>query len=107
MEPRAVLTMPDPTGRLVVYCTTQAPHHIRQAITEELGLPVGAVRVVAPDVGGGFGTKGKHYPEETVLPWAAQRLGRPHQMLLADKLVEGSGSHSRGERLPLRRNLRE
>ncbi len=77
MEPRAVLTMPDPTGRLVVYCTTQAPHHIRQAITEELGLPVGAVRVVAPDVGGGFGTKGKHYPEETVLPWAAQRLGRP------------------------------
>ena len=39
-------------------------------------LPENSVRVIAPDVGGGFGTKGKHYPEETILAWAARKLHR-------------------------------
>ena len=78
MEPRAVLAVPG-TGddKLRLYCTTQAPHAIRRAVTEELGIPPNAIRLIAPDVGGGFGTKGKHYPEETIVPWAARRLGRP------------------------------
>ena len=37
----------------------------------------GSIRVIAPDVGGGFGYKGKHYPEETIIAWAARRLRRP------------------------------
>jgi carbon-monoxide dehydrogenase large subunit len=78
IEPRAVLAAPDPaTGRLTVYDTTQTPHHVRRFIAEELGLAESDLRVIAPDVGGGFGYKGKHYPEETVVTWAARRLRRP------------------------------
>ena len=78
LEPRAVLAEPDDgNGKLTLTCSTQAPHHIRRAVTEELGMPEAAMRLVAPDVGGGFGYKGKHYPEETIVPWAARRLGRP------------------------------
>ncbi len=83
LEPRAVLAVPEINGggsggdKLTLYCTTQAPHHIRTAVTQELGVPLNAVRLISPDVGGGFGTKGKHYPEETIVPWAAKRLGRP------------------------------
>jgi carbon-monoxide dehydrogenase large subunit len=74
LEPRAVAAAPEP---LTLWSSTQAPHHIRRHVTEELGLPEAALRVIAPDVGGGFGTKGKHHPEETLAVWAARRLGRP------------------------------
>ena len=47
---------------------------------EQLELPQTAIRLMAPDVGGGFGYKGKHYPEETIIAWAARRLRRPVQM---------------------------
>src|SRR2546426_11736519 len=42
-------------------------------------LPQNAIRLVAPDVGGGFGYKGKHYPEETIIAWAARRLRRSEE----------------------------
>jgi carbon-monoxide dehydrogenase large subunit len=78
IEPRAVVAVPGPDpGALTLYATTQVPHHVRRQVAEELGLHELAIRVVAPDVGGGFGYKGKHYPEETVVAWAARRLGRP------------------------------
>jgi len=78
IEPRAVLAVPDPvTWRLTVYDTTQVPHMVRRFIAEELGLAESDLRVVAPDVGGGFGYKGKHYPEETIVAWAARHLRRP------------------------------
>jgi aerobic carbon-monoxide dehydrogenase large subunit len=86
IETRGMIATPD---RL--YCATQAPHHIRQYVCEELGLAENELRVVSPDVGGGFGYKGKHYPEETLLVWAARRLGRPvkwiagrHESFLSD-----------------------
>jgi len=60
-----------------LYCGTQAPHHIRRYVCEELGIDQGRLRVVSQDMGGGFGYKGKHYPEETVVVWAARRLRRP------------------------------
>jgi carbon-monoxide dehydrogenase large subunit len=72
IETRGVLASGD-----TLYCGTQAPHHIRRYVCEELGLAESELRVVSPDVGGGFGYKGKHYPEETVLVWAARRLRRP------------------------------
>jgi carbon-monoxide dehydrogenase large subunit len=76
IEPRAVLA-DGGAGKLTLYASTQVPHHIRRTVTEQLGLPQTAVRLVAPDVGGGFGYKGKHYPEETIIAWAALRLRRP------------------------------
>jgi carbon-monoxide dehydrogenase large subunit len=63
--------------RDTLYCGTQTPHHIRQHVCTELGLRENELRVVSHDMGGGFGYKGKHYPEETILVWAARRLGRP------------------------------
>jgi carbon-monoxide dehydrogenase large subunit len=76
IEPRAVLA-DGSAGKLTLYCSTQVPHHIRRSVAEQLGLPQTAIRLVAPDVGGGFGYKGKHYPEETIIAWAARRLRRP------------------------------
>jgi len=76
IEPRAV--MAEPQGeKLTLYTSTQAPHHIRRQVTEQLGIPESAVRVVSPDVGGGFGYKGKLYPEEGIIAWAARRLRHP------------------------------
>ena len=77
IEPRAVLADGSAGKKLTLYCSTQVPHHIRRSVTEQLGLPQTAIRLIAPDVGGGFGYKGKHYPEETIVAWAALRLRRP------------------------------
>jgi aerobic carbon-monoxide dehydrogenase large subunit len=77
IEPRAVLADGSAGGKLTLYCATQVPHLIRRTVSEQLGLPQTAIRLVAPDVGGGFGYKGKHYPEETIVAWAARRLRRP------------------------------
>ena len=76
MEPRAVVADPQPDS-LTLYSSTQVPHHIRRFVAEQLGIAETALRVIAPNVGGGFGYKGKHYPEETILAWVARRLQRP------------------------------
>ena len=76
LEPRALLA--EPAGEmLTLHSSTQVPHHIRRLLCEQLALTENQVRVIAPDVGGGFGYKGKYYPEEAVLAWAALRLQRP------------------------------
>jgi carbon-monoxide dehydrogenase large subunit len=78
IEPRAVIGALDAQSeKLTLYSSTQAPHHIRRQVTEQLGIPESALRVVSPDVGGGFGYKGKLYPEEGIIAWAARRLRRP------------------------------
>ena len=76
IENRGMAAVPGPGG-LTLYCATQTPHHLRQAVCAELGLKETELRVVSPDMGGGFGYKGKHYPEETIVAWAARRLRRP------------------------------
>jgi carbon-monoxide dehydrogenase large subunit len=78
LEPWAVIAIGDPTSeKLNLYTATQVPHHIRRQVAEQIGVPEGSVRVVAPDVGGGFGYKGKLYPEEIIVAWAARRLRMP------------------------------
>lgn len=79
MEPRSALAAPDDQvdGRIVLWDSTQAPHSVRDAITRYLDLEPGALRVVTPHVGGGFGPKGRTYPEEFVLVALARRLGVP------------------------------
>jgi len=79
LEGRAVLAVP-PQNRdrtLTVWSSTQMPHALRDALEERLPLRGVRVRVIAPDVGGGFGAKGTIYPEEVLVPWLALRLGRP------------------------------
>jgi len=76
IESRAMAAVPGPGG-LTLYCATQAPHHLRHVLCAELGIGEIELRIVSPDMGGGFGYKGKHYPEETIVCWAARRLRRP------------------------------
>lgn len=64
-------------GQLVVQTSTQVPHLIRTGIAQFLQMDQGAVRVIAPDVGGGFGYKCVLQPEELSVSWVARRTGRP------------------------------
>ena len=78
IEPRATLADFDAaSGRSTLYTSTQNPHTIRAVMGGVLGLPEHKLRVVGPDVGGGFGSKIFHYPEEAAVTWAARRIGRP------------------------------
>jgi carbon-monoxide dehydrogenase large subunit len=63
--------------QLVVTSSTQQPHIVRSGLAECLGIDEGSIRVIAPDVGGGFGYKGVLLSEEVALGWAACKLGRP------------------------------
>jgi carbon-monoxide dehydrogenase large subunit len=97
LEARAALaTWSAPTGELTMWTSTQAPFRIRTEIARMLGLPESAVRVIAPDVGGGFGVKGGPYPEEVLVAWLARRLERPVKWVStrAEDLV--TTNHSRG-----------
>ena len=75
MEPRAAHAVYDAaTGRITLTCTTQMPHLTRTAICDVLGLPESELRVIAPDVGGGFGQKMSLAGEYVVLVWLARKL---------------------------------
>ncbi len=76
LEPRAVAARWDPaTPLLHLWSSAQMPYVVRQRVADALALPLESVRVTAPDVGGGFGTKGPVYPEELIVAALARRLG--------------------------------
>jgi carbon-monoxide dehydrogenase large subunit len=78
MEPRSVLASFDAsTEELTIWTSCQAPFRVRAEVARLLDLPEGRVRVIAPDVGGGFGVKTGPYREEVLLGWLARRLGVP------------------------------
>src|SRR6185312_3428831 len=78
LEGRAVLAYRDHRlDEVVVYASTQTPHTVRVAIAETLGIEERRLRVVAPDVGGGFGPKARLYPEEIILAALALELDHP------------------------------
>ncbi|MGA8497565.1 MAG: molybdopterin cofactor-binding domain-containing protein, partial [Xanthobacteraceae bacterium] len=79
MEPRAALAEYDSaSGHLTLWNATQNPHVARLVIAAFVGMaPEHKLRVIAPDVGGGFGSKIFIYPEEVVCLWAARKLDRP------------------------------
>jgi carbon-monoxide dehydrogenase large subunit len=79
IEPRAAIGEYDSgTGTFTLWNTTQNPHVARLVIAAFVGMaPEHKLRVIAPDVGGGFGSKIFIYPEEVVALWAAKRVGRP------------------------------
>ena len=76
MEPRSVVV--DPTGeQMTVWSATQIPHILRFLFAAVLGISEAKIRVIAPDVGGGFGGKLQITPEEFITIMAARRLGKP------------------------------
>ena len=79
MEPRATLADYNPvTGELTLWMTSQNPHIHRLLMSlASLGLPEHKIRVIAPAVGGGFGSKIHHYPDEAITAWCAMQVGRP------------------------------
>ncbi|HEY7662949.1 MAG TPA: xanthine dehydrogenase family protein molybdopterin-binding subunit [Xanthobacteraceae bacterium] len=88
LEGRAVLAHRDHRlGELVVYTSTQVPHIIRLGLAEVLGLEERSIRVIAPDVGGGFGSKARLSPEEAALAALALEVDHPVRW------VEDRGEH--------------
>ncbi len=78
MEARGVLANPDPIrNELTVWLSTQGPHRSRADLANSLGFPENRIRVIAPDVGGGFGSKGCVYREDVLVCHLARKLGRP------------------------------
>lgn len=79
MEPRSYIGSYDPINdKYTLYTSTQNPHLIRLLMCAfVLGLPEHKVRVVGPDVGGGFGSKIYHYTEEALVTWCSNKIGRP------------------------------
>jgi carbon-monoxide dehydrogenase large subunit len=78
IEPRAVAVVPDPVGGgFTIYSSTQVPHFLRDILAMVCGISDAKLRVVAPDVGGGFGVKLNVYAEEALALALARRLGRP------------------------------
>ncbi len=78
MEPRAVVAAPmGVTGELTVWSATQVPHILRLMLALTAGINEAQLRVIAPDVGGGFGSKLNVYAEEVLAVVLAQKLGRP------------------------------
>ncbi len=79
MEPRAAVAQWNAfTEEMTLWTTSQNPHPIRLLLSAfTLGIPEHKLRVISPDVGGGFGSKIFHYPEEIITPWVAREINRP------------------------------
>jgi carbon-monoxide dehydrogenase large subunit len=77
IEPRGVVAQAGPTGEITIWSATQIPHILRFATQLVTGIPEAKIRVIAPDVGGGFGSKLDVYPEDQLAVVLARRLGRP------------------------------
>lgn len=78
MEPRGVLAQYFPgEQQLNVWSSTQIPHLLRTTLAAMLNVPENRLRVIAPEVGGGFGSKLNVYAEEALLGWIAMQLNKP------------------------------
>jgi carbon-monoxide dehydrogenase large subunit len=95
METRAILAAPDAEGTLTVYIPSQVPHMHRRWIAETAGIPEHLLRIVALDIGGGFGAKMHLYPEDLLCPYLARRLGVPVKWWESRSESHQSTSHGR------------
>ena len=96
IETRGLLAEPTPRGDgITVWASTQVPHWLQRTLSEALGLPAHRLRVVAPEVGGGFGVKTTIYPEDVLVPAIAARLGRPVKWIESRREHLASATHSR------------
>jgi carbon-monoxide dehydrogenase large subunit len=103
LEPRTALAVHDrATDELTMWVSTQAPFRVRSEVARILGVPENRIRVIAPDVGGGFGAKGGVYRDEILLAFLARRVGRPVKWVStrAEDVAtsqQGRGLHAAGE----------
>ncbi|MDA8309815.1 MAG: xanthine dehydrogenase family protein molybdopterin-binding subunit [Actinomycetota bacterium] len=98
MEPRGVCVVPHPFGgEYVVYSATQIPHILRTLLGMTAGIPEGRIRVVAPAVGGGFGSKLDVYAEELLCLALARRLRRPVRWSEERSEAAQATIHGRGQ----------
>jgi len=99
IECRGVVAVTDRrSGDLTVWSSSQQPHWLRDALERTLGLPGDRIRVVAPDVGGGFGLKSMVYPEELLVPRLAMRLGGAVKWIETRSENLASATHTRDQR---------
>ncbi len=82
-------------GTLTTWNSTQVSHFVQQGLTTALGLPPHKIRVIAPDLGGGFGTKASGYPEDALVPIAAVALGRPVKWIEDRREHMSGAAHAR------------
>jgi carbon-monoxide dehydrogenase large subunit len=101
MEPRGIVGAYDAaSGRYTAHVSAQSIHVTRDFTARALGVPPDRVRLVAPDVGGGFGAKNFVYPEHALLLWAAKRVGRPVKWIATRSevfLADHAGRDQRAE----------
>jgi aerobic carbon-monoxide dehydrogenase large subunit len=98
MEGRAVLATPDPTSSgITVYSSVQAPHGTRTQLSKVLGLPESMIRVIAPEVGGGFGAKIATYPEESLAAVIARKMNAPVKWIESRSENFQSMTHGRAQ----------
>jgi aerobic carbon-monoxide dehydrogenase large subunit len=95
METRAIVAEPNADGTLTVYVPSQVPHMHRRWIAETVGFPEHLLRVIAPDIGGGFGAKMHLYPEELLCPYLARLLAAPVKWWETRSESHQSTSHGR------------
>jgi aerobic carbon-monoxide dehydrogenase large subunit len=95
METRCIVAEPNPDGTLTVYIGSQVPHMHRRWIAETTGIPEHLLRIVAPDIGGGFGAKMHLYPEDLLCPYLARELGAPLKWWESRSESHQSTSHGR------------
>ncbi len=94
-EPLVTIAEATPDGRLTVWSATQVPHYLHRALSEVLGIPMHRIRVIKPEVGGGFGGKSDPLPHEIACAALALETGRPVKMLLdrEDVFYTNHGRH--------------
>ncbi len=100
LEPRGTMAMYDGSlgqGLLTVWTSTQEAHSIRDGLNRVLDLPSTRIRVVTPDVGGGFGAKLNTYPEDAVVAHLARRLRRPVKWVETRQENLLTTTHGRGQ----------
>lgn len=104
LEARAILAEPVGDG-VRVYCSSQAPHRLRNALAKAFSLSPEAVHVTVPFVGGAFGAKSQIYPEYLAVVAAALDLGRPVRWIEDRAEAFTAGTHGRGQHTTLRLGL--
>jgi aerobic carbon-monoxide dehydrogenase large subunit len=82
-------------GTMTTWNSTQVSHFVQQGLTGVLGLPPHKIRVIAPDLGGGFGTKASGYAEDVLIPIAAMTLGRPVKWIESRREHMSGAAHAR------------
>jgi carbon-monoxide dehydrogenase large subunit len=95
IEPRSVVAYREAGQRFTLRSTTQTPYRLREVASDILRMPELDLRVVSPDVGGGFGMKSQVYPEEILVLWAARKLDRPVKLVVERSDAIASDAHGR------------